>query len=276
MVLHLLRLVVSRSSWRLGGSILVPGLAGLASAQEPQDEMALKDGSALLWRATAQRVDDAMLLKKVRALRVLVTYDRTNFHVVDGQPRGYEYELTQQFEKYLNHRLGKRTLHTRLIYVPMALEDLIPALLDGRGDIVAANLTVTSERARQVAFSHPYLEDVKEVVVTHRTAPPLSQLEDLAGRTVMVLAGSSYAAHLRALSAELQAKGLAPIAMGVKDVTKASANILAVFATWTTCAAPISTTVDSRWARASISPSPPTMLVPHACGRCVSGPSTWA
>lgn len=225
MVLRLLSLLILRSSWRLGAAALAFGLAGLAFAQEPPHEMALKDGSALVLRATAQRIDDARPLKKVRALRVLVTYDRTNFHVVNGQPHGYEYELMQQFEKYLNQQLGKRTLHTRLIFVPMALEGLIPALLDGRGDIIAANLTVTSERARRVAFSYPYLKDVREVVVTRRTAPALSQLEDLAGRTVVVLAGSSYAEHLRALSAELQAKGLAPIEIVDADPWFESADL---------------------------------------------------
>jgi membrane-bound lytic murein transglycosylase MltF len=196
-----------------------------AAALEPSDAVALKDGSALLWRATAQRIDDDRPLKKLRAVRVLVTYDRTNFYVVNGQPHGYEYELMQQFEKYLNQQLGKRTLHTRLIFVPMALQDLIPALLDGRGDIAAANLTVTAERMQQVAFSQPYLKDIQEVVVTHRKAPPLSKLEDLAGRTVLVVRGSSYAEHLRELNTRLETQGLASIGIVESEPAQEAADL---------------------------------------------------
>lgn len=210
----------------LCGCLVHSLFASGAGAEEPgADEIALKDGSALLWRATARRIDDSMPLKKVRALRVLVTYDRTNFYVVNGQPRGYEYELMLQFEHYFNERLGKRSLHTRLVFVPMALQDLIPALLDGRGDIVAANLTVTPERAQQVAFSKPYIKEVREVVVTRREAPTLSKLEDLSGRTVVAVRGSSYAEHLRALNARLQEQGLAPIEIVEADPALESADL---------------------------------------------------
>jgi membrane-bound lytic murein transglycosylase MltF len=109
--------------------------------------------------------------------------------------------------------------------VPMALQDLIPALLDGRGDIAAANLTVTAERAQQVAFSQPYLKDIREVVVTHRKAPPLSKLEDLAGRTVLVVRGSSYAEHLRELNARLEAQGLSSIEIVESEPAQEAADI---------------------------------------------------
>ena len=45
--------------------------------------------------------------------------------------------------------------------------DLIPALTEGRGDMIAANLTVTAERQEQIAFG-PAFAHAYENVVTHR------------------------------------------------------------------------------------------------------------
>ncbi len=78
--------------------------------------------------------------------------------------------------------------------VPVRVEDhgdLIPALLDGRGDIIVANLTVTEERKREIAFGTPIWQ-VREVIVTHRDSTPVTTPDDLIGRTISVRRSSSY------------------------------------------------------------------------------------
>jgi membrane-bound lytic murein transglycosylase F len=70
-------------------------------------------------------------------------------------------------------------------------EDLLPALLDGRGDIVVAGLTATPERQERVAFSAP-LAFVQERVVTRAGTPAVTTLDDLAGRTIAVRRSSSF------------------------------------------------------------------------------------
>jgi membrane-bound lytic murein transglycosylase F len=69
-------------------------------------------------------------------------------------------------------------------------EDLIPALVEGRGDIIAANLTVTPARAAQIAFSNP-LKSVQERIVTLDSAP-IESLDDLSGREITVRSSSSF------------------------------------------------------------------------------------
>jgi membrane-bound lytic murein transglycosylase F len=87
-------------------------------------------------------------------------------------------------------------------------DELIPWLLEGRGDLVAASLTVTPSRAQRVIFSRPYLY-VDEVVVG--PAPrgqdagvgvPTS-LAELAGRAIHVRRSSSYYDTLAASAQEL-------------------------------------------------------------------------
>jgi membrane-bound lytic murein transglycosylase F len=78
--------------------------------------------------------------------------------------------------------------------VPVQVDDyseLIPALIGGRGDLIAAGLTATEDRRRRIAFGPPIWR-VREVVVTHRDSAPVTSLGDLTGRTVTVRRSSSY------------------------------------------------------------------------------------
>ena len=51
-------------------------------------------------------------------------------------------------------------------FIPVRRDHLLPALVEGKGDIAAANVTVTPEREKLVDFAAPILTDVREVVLT--------------------------------------------------------------------------------------------------------------
>ncbi|MBW2109500.1 MAG: lytic transglycosylase F [Deltaproteobacteria bacterium] len=146
-----------------------------------------------------------------RTIWVLVTYNRTNFFLVQGRLLGYEYELLDAFEKFLNQGVSRRELKTTLLYIPVKPPDLIPMLVSGRGDLAAAGLTVTKDRQEQVDFTEPYLTGFSEIVVSHKKAPPVMGLDDLAGRKVYVKRGSRYADHLKQLNRKLFRDGKAAI-----------------------------------------------------------------
>ncbi len=147
----------------------------------------------------------------IRFVTVLIPYDRTRFFIRNGQPMGFEFELVRAFEQHLNEQRRRGDPLVQAIYVPTRFNQLVPLLAQGIGDIAAGGLTVTPERAASVRFSHPYIEDVAELVVTHVRAPPLESLTDLAGRRVVVLRGSSYVGSLEALNTRLEAQGLKPV-----------------------------------------------------------------
>jgi len=146
------------------------------------------------------------LLEKRHPIRVLVSYNRTNFFMVRGEMRGLEFDLMRAYEKYLAKTHKKD--HVRMVFVAVPFDDLIPALLDGRGDIIAAGLTVTPDRSKKVSFSTPYRANITEIIISGRGVKPIAALTDLAGQTVHVLAGSSYAAHLESVNAELKKRGM--------------------------------------------------------------------
>lgn len=78
------------------------------------------------------------------------------------------------------------------VWVPVAdFDELIPALREGRGDLIADNLTITAARRERIAFSAP-VTTARELVVTHRRDTDLSEPEQLAGRTLALRRSSSF------------------------------------------------------------------------------------
>jgi membrane-bound lytic murein transglycosylase MltF len=152
---------------------------------------------------------DGMIERRV--VRVLVPYSRTGYFIDAGTQRGLFYDLMTEFEKRLNEQHADDLIRINLVFVPTTRDRLIPALEEGRGDIIAANLTVTDERAERVRFTTPLGRNVRELLVRHVDARAPSSLEDLAGETLFISAGSSYAEHLRVINERIEAEGRPPI-----------------------------------------------------------------
>ena len=152
---------------------------------------------------------DGMLER--RRIRVLTSFSKTFYFLDRARQRGMTYELMKQFEKTLNEKYETKHRKITVVFVPVARDRLIPALIEGRGDIAAANLTITPERKALVEFSDPLYWGVKELIVTAPgTAKPKS-IDDLSGQIVHVRKSSSYYASLAALNERFAAEGKAPI-----------------------------------------------------------------
>jgi len=146
-----------------------------------------------------------------RYVRMLVTLSRTHYFVDRGTQRGLSYEGGVEFEKALNASLPKGTPHVDVVFVPVARDRLLDALIEGRGDIAAANLTVTPERLKRVEFAKPIARDVYEVVVTDKSHAPIESADALSGMRVHVRRTSSYFESLTELNARLRATGRAAV-----------------------------------------------------------------
>jgi len=150
---------------------------------------------------------DGMLPR--RLIRILVTPSETMYFLEKGEPRGIAAEFRSAFETFVNHRYpaDSKPLKVNVVVVPARRDDLLPGLLDGRGDIAASALTITPEREGRVDFSEPVAADVDEIVVTGPASPELSVLDDLAGKEVLVRQSSSYWEHLQRLNARFASEG---------------------------------------------------------------------
>ena len=150
-----------------------------------------------------------------RVIRVLIVPTRTEYWIHKGRPVGIEYERVRAFETWLNkrHKTDHRHLHVRVVFIPTRRDDLVPALLEGRGDIAVGMLTSTADRLQTVDFAGPFLRDVSELPVTRDTTPALESDEDLTGAEIVVRRSSSYWSHLSALNERLLASGKRPIVL---------------------------------------------------------------
>lgn len=94
--------------------------------------------------------------------------------------------------------------------------DLLPALLEYRGDIVASSLTITPARKELVDFSRPYFFEKSVVVV--RKGSDIDAIDDLAGQLAASVAGSSHEERLRGrLGEELR---LSPTQFTLESLTQ--------------------------------------------------------
>ncbi len=158
---------------------------------------------------------DGML--KRRTIRILVPYSKTLFFIDKGRQYGVEAELGRQLELWINTRHKFHTLGFHIAFDPIQRDEMINALTTGKGDIIAANLTVTPERMDKVDFLQPWLTGVNEYLIQGPTSPKLDKLEDLAGQEFYVRKSSSYFTHLQILNEKLAAKGFKPIFLRSAD-----------------------------------------------------------
>jgi Bacterial extracellular solute-binding proteins, family 3 len=112
------------------------------------------------------------------------------------------------------NRTGSRRCQTRRgSLLRLLCEELLTSVVDGRADIAAAALTVTTAWQQMVDFIPPPARGSTRIVVTGPRAPTVASLEDLAGREVFVRKSSAYSERLAAASAApIHRQGCSPLA----------------------------------------------------------------
>jgi len=176
---------------------------GAAISAQPKLTIDLKNN---IWTG------DLDVLTAHRAIRVLVPYSKTMYFVdYGGTQRGLCYDFMRAFEDALNQKLARGNLRIHAVFVPVSRDQLLPLLMSGQGDVVAANLTITPARAKQVDFVTPIAAGVQEIIVTGPAAPPLHNLDDLSGQEVYVQPTSSYFESLTHVNDGFRSRNMAPI-----------------------------------------------------------------
>lgn len=153
-----------------------------------------------------KRVTNLEKIRQEGALRVLTEYNSTSYFLYRGQPLGFQFEMLQELANHLNLALD--------VSVSNDIEQNFLDLEEGRVDLIAMNLTVTSQRKQDVRFTEPLLQ-TRQVLVQRKPGnwDKMNQREresslirnqlDLAGKVVYVQSGSVYETRLRSLSNEI-------------------------------------------------------------------------
>ncbi len=136
--------------------------------------------------ANATKVEAGTLdeILKRGELRVAVQTQGPPFSFMDknGTRTGSAIELS----KLMAEKMG-----VKVVYLDFDWDGLLPALMSGKADILAADMTPTLARATKVAFTKPFM--YVGAVAFAKTDGPMKSLDDCKkpGATIAVLLGSS-------------------------------------------------------------------------------------
>ena len=190
------------------------GKAAAAAAPAPSSPEPVAPSGLPTWK------DDLPGLLEKRVVRLLVVYSKTFYFIDKGQQRGITYDFGMELEKALNASNQDKTRPIRVIFIPVARDQLLPALAAGAGDIATGGLTVTAERMKQVDFTAPAAENIRQIVVTAPDVAAPASVDELSGRSVFVRRSSAYHESLVALNQRFEAAGKPPV-----EITEAAENL---------------------------------------------------
>lgn len=141
------------------------------------------------------RSGDLAEMKERGYIRVLTRNNPACYFVHRGELMGFEYEFIKQYASQLGLDV--------VMIVPPRWADLKQWMMEGRGDVIAACITISEERkkSKKLQFCYPY-GNIQEIIVTRKSDKELRSLNDLAGRTVHVRELSHYWVTLEKLKKE--------------------------------------------------------------------------
>lgn len=181
---------------------------GLKSTwRRPLAALALFAASTLVPFAVRAQTDPAQLtgtLKKVRETGTITIGHRESsipfsYLSARGEPIGYSIDLCKLLVEAIGEEVG-RTLAIK--WVPVTSESRIPAVVNGQVDLECGSTTNNLERQKQVAFSPTMFVSGTKLMV--KKGSPVKSFRDLAGKKVVVTAGTTNEKTMRELAAKFK------------------------------------------------------------------------
>ena len=166
--------------------VLIPSLIVLAAIVVVVSFFTLKKEARIIHDDLDQIIEDKELI-------VLTINSYASYFNYREVPMGFQYELTQGFAKSLGVELKVKVLNSEV--------ELVNALLNGEGDLIAYNLAITNERKKDLIYCGK--ENVSHQVLVQRYGKDgLEDVTHLVGKEIYVMPGK-YEERLENLNQEL-------------------------------------------------------------------------
>jgi membrane-bound lytic murein transglycosylase F len=170
--------------------ILLIGLALMLFACENESPISAPDQPSAL-RTQIQKDDGSLAYVLKRREIVMITVNNAHcYYQYRDRLTGFEYELGKDFAEYLGVDLKVKTAR--------GWEEMWKMLDQEKGAFIAANLIITEQREKLLAFADDYMT-VDPHIIVHRNNKEIRTWEDLSGQTVHVSRGTSYQERLESL-----------------------------------------------------------------------------
>jgi len=130
----------------------------------------------------------AETLQDVKARGKLIVGVKTDYPPLGfldkkGIHKGFDIDIAKALSKEL---FGNKN---PVEFVSVTSENRIPLLTSGKIDLIAATLTITEQREKEVDFSNPYFITAQTILV--RVDSKITKYQDLAGKRVATIRGST-------------------------------------------------------------------------------------
>ena len=181
-------------------ALLILGIASLSVAVQAADRT-----------GTLKKIqDDKVIVLGYRESSIPWSYiDSTNNKVV-----GYSYETATHIVDAVKKELGMPDLQVRQI--PITAQNRISLMQNGTIDLECNGTTNTAERRRQVAFSNTIA--ITQTQLLTKKSSGVTRMTDLAGKSVVVTAGSTSERYMRTY---VQEKAMDTNVVSAKDHSQA-------------------------------------------------------
>lgn len=135
-----------------------------------------------IWADDLPSVPESIKSKGILRVGTKCDYPPDGYLDEQGKAQGIEVSLARQIGKYIFGDESK----TEIVCATAA--NRIPSLVGGKVDLVIATMGISAKRKEVVDFSDPYAWGASSVLVLQDS--DIAKLEDLKGRTVVVLKGA--------------------------------------------------------------------------------------
>jgi len=173
---------------KLLGAALLALAAGAASAQA--DPPALEQLSGTLQKARSS----GTLTIAYRASSIPFSYLSAR-----GEPIGYSIELCRKLTEAIGEAIGRELA---IKWLPVSSDTRIEAITSGQADLECGSTTNNLERQKQVSFSPTIFVSGTKLMVT--SGSPIKSFRDLAGKTIVVTAGTTNEKTMRDLAVKFK------------------------------------------------------------------------
>jgi glutamate transport system substrate-binding protein len=168
-------------------------LAGCSSNAGNQNEQAANSGAAVATDASFEAGTTMAELNSAGTITIGTKYDQPGFGLLNpsGTPEGFDVEIG----KLVAAKLGIPADGVKFVETVSANREAF--IQNGQVDIVVATYTINDKRKEVVDFAGPYYEAGQDVMVAKGNPEKIGGPEDLAGKNVCSVEGSTPAENIR-------------------------------------------------------------------------------
>ena len=197
----------------------------------------------------AQPARDLQQIRDSGELRVLVNQSRNTYSSVRGQPTGSENLRLEAFLAFLNQPRGGTTRSVSMKIIPLPKAQLQLAMQRGEGDLLVPGELLDVPEASTLKASQPIMEKVPLVFVSRQGQRRYRHVTQLAGRMVVLPAGSAALPVITRLNQQLRELKKPPLMIKWAAPSLATEDLLEMVAAGIYRLAVVELPVAERWVR---------------------------